>query len=73
MFCLLWKQVGSMIFFKCQKGYLLQGSTTRTCLPNLTWSGVQPDCVRKCWELRAQWSLLAHSVIAADGRVNCWL
>uniref|UniRef100_A0A8C2U204 CUB and Sushi multiple domains 2 n=1 Tax=Coturnix japonica TaxID=93934 RepID=A0A8C2U204_COTJA len=38
-------QVGSMIFFKCQKGYLLQGSTTRTCLPNLTWSGVQPDCV----------------------------
>uniref|UniRef100_A0A8C0FU17 CUB and Sushi multiple domains 2 n=1 Tax=Bubo bubo TaxID=30461 RepID=A0A8C0FU17_BUBBB len=38
-------QVGSIIFFKCQKGYLLQGSTTRTCLPNLTWSGVQPDCV----------------------------
>uniref|UniRef100_A0A8C9L9W8 CUB and Sushi multiple domains 2 n=1 Tax=Pavo cristatus TaxID=9049 RepID=A0A8C9L9W8_PAVCR len=38
-------QVGSMIVFKCQKGYLLQGSTTRTCLPNLTWSGVQPDCV----------------------------
>uniref|UniRef100_A0A8B9RZV4 CUB and Sushi multiple domains 2 n=1 Tax=Accipiter nisus TaxID=211598 RepID=A0A8B9RZV4_9AVES len=38
-------QVGSIIFFKCQKGYLLQGSTTRTCLPNLTWSGMQPDCV----------------------------
>ncbi|XP_019343511.2 CUB and sushi domain-containing protein 2 isoform X1 [Alligator mississippiensis] len=38
-------QVGSVIFFKCQKGYLLQGSTTRTCLPNLTWSGAQPDCV----------------------------
>uniref|UniRef100_F6THN8 CUB and Sushi multiple domains 2 n=1 Tax=Ornithorhynchus anatinus TaxID=9258 RepID=F6THN8_ORNAN len=38
-------QVGSLLFFKCQKGYLLQGSTTRTCLPNLTWSGVQPDCV----------------------------
>uniref|UniRef100_A0A7M4DYW0 CUB and Sushi multiple domains 2 n=1 Tax=Crocodylus porosus TaxID=8502 RepID=A0A7M4DYW0_CROPO len=38
-------QVGSIIFFKCQKGYLLQGSTTRTCLPNLTWSGAQPDCV----------------------------
>ncbi|OWK58649.1 CUB and sushi domain-containing protein 1 [Lonchura striata] len=38
-------QVGSILFFRCQKGYLLQGSTTRTCLPNLTWSGVQPDCV----------------------------
>lgn len=49
--CLLLKQVGSIIFFKCQKGYLLQGSTTRTCLPNLTWSGVQPDCVRKFWDV----------------------
>lgn len=49
--CLLLKQVGSIIFFKCQKGYLLQGSTTRTCLPNLTWSGVQPDCVRKFWDI----------------------
>uniref|UniRef100_A0A8D2L0U8 CUB and Sushi multiple domains 2 n=1 Tax=Varanus komodoensis TaxID=61221 RepID=A0A8D2L0U8_VARKO len=38
-------QVGSVVFFKCHKGYLLQGSTTRTCLPNLTWSGVQPDCI----------------------------
>ncbi|XP_067329772.1 CUB and sushi domain-containing protein 2 isoform X5 [Anolis sagrei] len=38
-------QIGSIVFFKCHKGYLLQGSTTRTCLPNLTWSGVQPDCI----------------------------
>ncbi|XP_062818489.1 CUB and sushi domain-containing protein 2 isoform X3 [Anolis carolinensis] len=38
-------QIGSVVFFKCHKGYLLQGSTTRTCLPNLTWSGVQPDCI----------------------------
>ncbi|XP_029427966.1 CUB and sushi domain-containing protein 2 isoform X2 [Rhinatrema bivittatum] len=38
-------QVGSLVFYKCQKGYLLQGSTTRTCLQNLTWSGLQPDCV----------------------------
>ncbi|XP_048355110.1 CUB and sushi domain-containing protein 1-like isoform X3 [Sphaerodactylus townsendi] len=38
-------QVGSVVFFRCHKGYLLQGSTTRTCLPNLTWSGVQPDCI----------------------------
>ncbi|XP_041439963.1 CUB and sushi domain-containing protein 2 isoform X1 [Xenopus laevis] len=38
-------QVGSTVLFRCQKGYLLQGSTTRTCLPNLTWSGVQPECI----------------------------
>ncbi|XP_045440840.1 CUB and sushi domain-containing protein 2 isoform X1 [Pipistrellus kuhlii] len=38
-------QVGSTVLFRCQKGYLLQGSTTRTCLPNLTWSGSPPDCV----------------------------
>ncbi|XP_056651096.1 CUB and sushi domain-containing protein 2 isoform X2 [Monodelphis domestica] len=38
-------QVGSLVLFRCQKGYLLQGSTTRTCLPNLTWSGTPPDCV----------------------------
>ncbi|KAM6428144.1 CUB and sushi domain-containing protein 2 isoform 3-T4 [Liasis olivaceus] len=38
-------QVGNIIFFKCHKGYLLQGSTTRTCLPNLTWSGIQPNCI----------------------------
>lgn len=41
------QQVGSVIFFKCHKGYLLQGSTTRTCLLNLTWSGIQPDCIRE--------------------------
>ncbi|XP_041089827.1 CUB and sushi domain-containing protein 2-like [Polyodon spathula] len=37
-------QIGSMLFYSCKKGYLLQGSITRTCLPNLTWSGVQPEC-----------------------------
>ncbi|XP_043915904.1 CUB and sushi domain-containing protein 1-like [Protopterus annectens] len=37
-------QVGSVVSFRCEKGYLLQGSTTRTCLPNLTWSGIQPEC-----------------------------
>ncbi|XP_028594815.2 CUB and sushi domain-containing protein 2 isoform X2 [Podarcis muralis] len=38
-------QIGSIVYFKCHKGYLLQGSTTRACLPNLTWSGMQPDCI----------------------------
>uniref|UniRef100_G1LJB7 CUB and sushi domain-containing protein 3 n=1 Tax=Ailuropoda melanoleuca TaxID=9646 RepID=G1LJB7_AILME len=38
-------QVGSVVQFHCKKGHLLQGSTTRTCLPDLTWSGIQPECI----------------------------
>ncbi|KAM6149501.1 CUB and sushi domain-containing protein 1 [Erethizon dorsatum] len=37
-------EVGSTVFFRCRKGYHVQGSTTRTCLANLTWSGVQTEC-----------------------------
>nr|XP_010764696.1 PREDICTED: complement decay-accelerating factor, GPI-anchored-like [Notothenia coriiceps] len=39
-------KVGSRIDFQCQQGHLLQGSTTRLCLPDLTWTGVQPSCIR---------------------------
>nr|XP_014341913.1 PREDICTED: CUB and sushi domain-containing protein 1-like [Latimeria chalumnae] len=38
-------EVGSTVFFKCRKGYHIQGSTSRTCRANLTWSGVQPECI----------------------------
>ncbi|KAH0502555.1 CUB and sushi domain-containing protein 3 [Microtus ochrogaster] len=38
-------QVGSVVQFHCKKGHLLQGSTTRTCLSDLTWSGIQPECI----------------------------
>ncbi|XP_075853394.1 CUB and sushi domain-containing protein 1 isoform X2 [Microcebus murinus] len=38
-------EVGSTVFFRCRKGYHIQGSTTRTCLANLTWSGVQAECM----------------------------
>ncbi|XP_048086105.1 CUB and sushi domain-containing protein 1 [Alosa alosa] len=38
-------QITSMVFFSCRKGYLLLGSISRTCLPNLTWSGLQPECI----------------------------
>lgn len=41
-------QVGSRVDFLCQQGHLLQGSTNRLCLPDLTWTGVQPTCIRKC-------------------------
>ncbi|XP_029281787.1 LOW QUALITY PROTEIN: CUB and sushi domain-containing protein 1-like [Cottoperca gobio] len=38
-------QVGSKISFKCRKNYHILGSTTRTCLENLTWGGTQPECI----------------------------
>uniref|UniRef100_A0A8B9JH09 CUB and Sushi multiple domains 1 n=1 Tax=Astyanax mexicanus TaxID=7994 RepID=A0A8B9JH09_ASTMX len=38
-------EVGSKVFFRCRKNYHILGSTTRTCLENLTWSGMQPECV----------------------------
>ncbi|KAF7710922.1 hypothetical protein HF521_009794 [Silurus meridionalis] len=37
--------VGSKAFFRCRKNYHILGSTTRTCLENFTWSGMQPECV----------------------------
>uniref|UniRef100_A0A671XBF2 CUB and Sushi multiple domains 3 n=1 Tax=Sparus aurata TaxID=8175 RepID=A0A671XBF2_SPAAU len=38
-------KVGSRLDFQCQQGHLLQGSTTRLCLPDLTWTGIQPTCI----------------------------
>lgn len=40
-------QVGGTVSFQCQPGHLLQGSTTRLCQADLTWSGTQPECIRK--------------------------
>ncbi|XP_062302107.1 CUB and sushi domain-containing protein 3-like [Osmerus eperlanus] len=34
-----------MVGFQCQPGHLLQGSTTRLCQADLTWSGLQPECI----------------------------
>lgn len=36
-----------MVSFQCQPGHLIQGSSSRTCQPDLTWSGTQPECIRK--------------------------
>ncbi|XP_043916396.1 CUB and sushi domain-containing protein 1-like [Protopterus annectens] len=38
-------EVGNAVSFKCRKGYHIQGSTSRVCLPNLSWSGIQPECL----------------------------
>lgn len=53
-------QVGSAVYFRCRKGYHVQGSTTRTCLANLTWSGIQTECIRKCDFLRRGWSATTY-------------
>uniref|UniRef100_A0AAX7SXP7 CUB and Sushi multiple domains 3a n=1 Tax=Astatotilapia calliptera TaxID=8154 RepID=A0AAX7SXP7_ASTCA len=39
-------KVGSVVSFQCQPGHLIQGSSSRTCQPDLTWSGTQPECIR---------------------------
>uniref|UniRef100_A0A3Q2QHC0 CUB and Sushi multiple domains 3 n=1 Tax=Fundulus heteroclitus TaxID=8078 RepID=A0A3Q2QHC0_FUNHE len=38
-------KVGSVVSFQCQSGHLLQGSSSRTCQPDLTWTGTQPECI----------------------------
>uniref|UniRef100_A0A4W5MR74 Sushi domain-containing protein n=1 Tax=Hucho hucho TaxID=62062 RepID=A0A4W5MR74_9TELE len=36
--------VGSVVGFSCEQGYVLRGSSERTCQPNSTWVGTQPEC-----------------------------
>ena len=36
--------VGSVVRFSCEPGYVLKGSSERTCLSNGTWLGTQPEC-----------------------------
>lgn len=36
--------VGSVVRFSCEPGYLLRGSSERTCQANGSWSGTQPEC-----------------------------
>ncbi|XP_077382387.1 CUB and sushi domain-containing protein 3-like isoform X4 [Festucalex cinctus] len=38
-------KVGSRVDFQCQQGHILQGSITRLCLPDLTWTGTPPTCI----------------------------
>uniref|UniRef100_A0A4W6DPK5 CUB and Sushi multiple domains 3 n=1 Tax=Lates calcarifer TaxID=8187 RepID=A0A4W6DPK5_LATCA len=38
-------KVGSVVSFQCQPAHLIQGSSSRTCQPDLTWSGTQPECI----------------------------
>lgn len=40
-------QVGNVVSFQCQPGHLIQGSSSRTCQPDLMWTGFQPECIRR--------------------------
>ena len=37
---------GDAIQFNCLEGYTLKGVNSLTCLPNATWSGLEPECRR---------------------------
>uniref|UniRef100_A0A5F8G3Y3 CUB and Sushi multiple domains 2 n=1 Tax=Monodelphis domestica TaxID=13616 RepID=A0A5F8G3Y3_MONDO len=36
--------IGSLMRFSCEPGYMLRGSSERTCHVNGSWSGTQPEC-----------------------------
>lgn len=36
--------VGSVVRFSCEPGYVLKGSSERSCLANGSWVGIQPEC-----------------------------
>ncbi|EDO36528.1 predicted protein, partial [Nematostella vectensis] len=36
--------VGSRVYFTCKHGFVLTGSSVRTCGPDFNWTGIQPTC-----------------------------
>ena len=40
------KKYGDSIHYSCKRGFILNGTTTRTCLANKTWSDQPPSCQR---------------------------
>lgn len=41
-------EVGESVTYRCDTNYLIQGSASRSCQENLTWSGTDATCVDVC-------------------------
>ncbi|CAK8690726.1 unnamed protein product [Clavelina lepadiformis] len=41
---------GSVVTYKCDRGYVLHGSSKRTCLGSFHWSGQAPRCIPGCYK-----------------------
>lgn len=68
---LLSAQVGSVVSFQCQPGHLIQGSSSRTCQPDLTWSGTQPECIRTQSRRQVRLRLLTPAVSPVCSPPRC--
>lgn len=72
--------VGSNVRFSCEPGYILKGSSERTCLANGSWVGNQPECHGKkneTWVFAEECGWNAWLIASASGRFcftqNCSL
>ena len=48
MVMLTGRDPGSMALYSCEMGFMLEGTMTRTCQSDGSWSGTEPTCVCKC-------------------------
>ena len=44
--------VGDIVEYTCSSGYDLVGSSSRTCLPDGTWTENTPQCIRRKYIMR---------------------
>lgn len=58
-------RVRSLLRFTCEAGYMLMGSSERTCLQNGSWSGTQPVCEGKETQKR-QGNKQSKSLVSVD-------
>jgi CUB/sushi domain-containing protein len=49
---------GKVVSFKCNNGFLLTGSSARTCQTNGIWTGTQPTCNGRYFEVYVKVTLL---------------
>ena len=52
------------VTFRCNTGYLLTGSSSRTCQSNGQWSGTQPRCVSKLLLIDTNYNGMCSKVLS---------